>query len=306
MVPNTERGVFRGKEFSRLIVLLGILVIGWPIVLWNMPPRQAPVPPPNVAQVAPLPPPDNSIEFRGIQDKLPFSSRETPAYKILAERARNATPETLENVARRDVVFSQLVEDPARYRGIPIQIVGTVRRVLSQEATDSKVFPKGRFYEGFVFTPDSQSYPYGIVFENPPRDLLIGDNINQRIIFNGYFFKLNAYRAADKLRFMPMLVGRFPQASATGGAAEAPVFEAFYQKLRKQGTTWVLIALSVYFAIRVGFTLRKTMFPKSTLATSIRSQTLPKDHIEPDALADFLGGASAGENQGEGDETPEG
>jgi hypothetical protein len=258
-----------------------------------MPGRQPPAPPPVVAQVAPLPPPDDALEFRGIQDRKPMSSRETPAYQLLVERVRKATPQTLENVARHDVVFSQLLEDPERYRGLPIHIVGTVRRVLAQEVKDSKVFPKGRFYEGFVFTSDSQSYPYDIVFEEPPSDLLIGDNINQRITFNGYFFKLMAYRAADKLRFMPVLVGRFPKVSPAEAAAKVPVFEEFFKNFRRQGTTWVLIGLSIYFAIRIGFTLRKAMRSRSTLAESIRNQTLPKDLIEPEALADFLGGGGA-------------
>jgi hypothetical protein len=293
MFPEAEHGVFKGKEFPRLMLLLGILVIGWPFVLLTMPPRQPPPPPPVVATTSPLPPPDDSLEFRGIQDRTPLNSRENPAYKLLIERVRKATPETLENVARQDVVFSQLIEDPERYRGLPIRIVGTVKRVLAQEVKDSKVFPTGKFYEAYVFTPDSQSYPYVIVFEKPPADLMIGDNINQRIMFNGYFFKLMAYRAADKLRFMPMLVGRFPVA-ARADATEPPVFEAFFKRFRRQGTTWVLIALSIYFAIRIFFTLRKAMRPKSSaLVEQLRGQGLPPDHIEPDALADFLSGGSA-------------
>jgi hypothetical protein len=302
MFPDANHGVFKGKEFPRLMFLLAILVIGWPVVLWTMRPRQPPPPPPVVSTTPPLPPPDDSLEFRGIQDRAALNSRETPAYKLLIERVRKATPKTLEDVARRDVVFSQLIEDPERYRGLPIHIVGTVRRVLTQEVKDSEVFPSGTFYEAYVFTPDSQSYPYDIVFEKPPADLMVGDNINQRITFNGYFFKLMAYRAADKLRFMPMLVGRSP-AAARADATEPSVFEAFFERFRRQGTTWVLIALSIYFVIRILFTLRKALRPKtSPLVDQIRGQGLPPDHIEPDALADFLSGGSVAPDDGDSDE----
>ena len=283
---KSDEGFFRGSEGPRFLLLLGLLIVGWPIVLYRVYTSNSTPPPPPPAPTAknlpPLPPPDTSLVFRGIVDRQPLNPRENPAYRELLKRARTASTKDLEAQARRDVVFSQLIDAPERYRGLPIHIEGNSRRTLYQDVAGSSVFPKGRYYEMYVTTPDSQSHPVILVFEEPPADLIIGDDTGQRVAFDGYFFKLMAYRAADKWRFAPLFVGRFPTGSPVAAAPAAPV------RIDWGKVPWTFLALgmlSVYLVIRLIMQfarIRKKPEPVDYFAGRAR------DYAEPEALTDWL------------------
>ena len=297
-----------------MLFLLAILAVGWPIVLMNMrgrQPRPDPLAPARAAEVPPLPPPDTSLPFRGIVDKRPLNPRENPAYAELLQRVRAATPETLEKVARRDVVFSQLFDNPARYRGLPIHVEGTALRVLAQEVTDSKIFPKGKYYEAYIVTPDSQNFPWVLVFEDAPADLTVGDRLWQRVEFNGYFFKWMPYqsgKAGQVFLNSPILVGRFPRAPISAPVAVAPK-----PVLRPDvhWSTYVLIGLSLYFALRMVTTLRRSYARRSGILPTLHlPASPPTESIEPEALARFLQRGPEreeawGDDEGEDDEDEE-
>ena len=112
--------------------------------------------------------PDTSPEFAGLRDKTPLSFRDTAAYATLLERARGVSADALAAQARRDLLFTHLWERPEKYRGVPVHLLGTARRVLSYE---SKLSRTGRLYEAWIFTPESQNHPYVCVFEDSARGL---------------------------------------------------------------------------------------------------------------------------------------
>jgi hypothetical protein len=230
--------------------------------------------------------PDSSPEFETVRDKTPLSFRDTAAYAQLLTRARETPAERLAAQSRRDVFLSHLYERPAHYRGVPIHLLGTAGRVARYE---SKLSRNGWLYEAWVVTPDSQGFPYVCVFEDPPRGFPIGADISERVVFDGYFLKLLAYRAGDKARVAPVLVGRLgwtPPAAGAGGSTRGPSF-------------WISLALAAMFLVslmRWVAQLRRFLAPRPR--PSLLSSDRPHDEISPEALAGFLENLSEDENEG--------
>jgi hypothetical protein len=276
--------MFRGSELSRLFVLLAILAAGWPMVLYYATRRPASVKPLPAKPAEALPPADTSPEFLGIQDKSPLSARENPAYITLLERARSTPAKTLAAESLRDVLYSQIIQTPERFRGLPIHIEGTARRIVFQDVVDPRIFPKGRFYEAYVFTPDSQKFPYILVFEDAPEGFKPGKDIYEPVSFDGYFFKLMLYRAGDVPRFAPLLVGRVTTVPGAGRAA-APstgmIRSEYWPVL-------ILVALTIYLGFRFYFQLRKSADSRRPATYASR----PSGDIDSEALGAWLSGGS--------------
>ena len=74
--------------------------------------------------------PDRSVEFETVTDRTPLALRDMAAYAMLLKRAAATAPADLARQARRDIFFTHLWERPAHYRGVPVHLLGTARRVL--------------------------------------------------------------------------------------------------------------------------------------------------------------------------------
>jgi hypothetical protein len=281
---NADRppGLFRGSELPRLLILAALMLAGWAAVLtW---PRPAAEPPPKpAASTSPLPPPDDSPPFQGIRDKTAMSPRDNAAYAALLERVRRTPYPELAAQSRHDVLFSQLIEDPGRYRGLPIHVEGTALRVIRQDVKGSQIYPDGVYYEAYAVSSDSQGHPWVLAFEQAPDGLAIGDNINQRISFDGYFLKLWAYEAGDRFRFAPLLIGRFPPASNA-----APVLPTAGLLLERLWPFLLLLVITLYVGIRLALRLRKTTRPIPRPPGKIAVS----DQIDPDRLTAWIEGRS--------------
>jgi hypothetical protein len=284
-MSNRDGGFFRGSELPRLLFLLGLLVVGAALVfrlLAGQAARDA-RPAPRVVEREPLPPPDNSLELSGVVDREPLNPRENPGYLSLLERVRSTPPDQLARDARRDVVFSQLINNPSRYRGLPIRVEGTLLRVLEQSSTGSKLFPRGQFYEGWAVTPDSQGYPWILVFEDPPGGLPVGDDLRAYFTFEGYFFKLMAYVAGDTTRFAPLLVGRLRSVDA-GSSAPLPS-----DSLPIPWWAPILGLLGFYGLVR-WFSYARRLTRRESV--SRRYFSTVNDQIDPEQLSDWLNSVS--------------
>jgi hypothetical protein len=275
---SERTGLFQGSELSKLVALATIMVAGWALFFAWGGPKAAP-PRPAAPADAPLPPADPSPAFESVTDKTTIQLRDMAAYAELLERARGTSPAALSAQSRRDVVFPQLLERPDRYRGLPIHLQGTVRRIVVQDDISPELSPKGRLYEAWIFTPDSQRFPYVLIFEDLPPGLSVGDQVHELVAFDGYFLKLLAYQAADIHRFAPMLIGRMtgnpPAASSRpGGTSRSPV-------------AWMmgpLFLLMLYGLVRWGFRLRRALAPRVELPKGIS----PVDEIAPEDLSRWL------------------
>ncbi len=268
---------FQGTELPRLLVLVAIAAFGWGAVWWYAhtpvpvaePPLAAAANPPQVE-------PDQSPEFAAVTDRTPLSLTDNGAYSLLLDRARARTPNELASISRRDVILPHLWNDPARYRGIPIHLLGTALRVIRYP---SKLSKTGWLYEASIITPETSRVPYICVFEDAPTGLPIGANVSERVVFNGYFLKIWRYQAGDAVRGAPLLVGRLGWSPSEPG----PGTGDFTLKLS-------LIVVALFFVIsflRWGYQLSK-LFISPTRRKEAAPQTPPAESIAPDALAAWL------------------
>jgi hypothetical protein len=259
-----------------MLFLLAVAVAGW-VGLWYYALRneaEAPEPEQVLSGQPPVVEPDRSIEFETVKDKTPLSFRDTAAYEKLLTEARDASPADLAAHSRRDIFFAHLLQQPKEFRGVPVHILGTARRILYYK---SKLSKTGWLYEAWVNTPDSQNHPYVCVFEEAPKGLPIGPNVSERIVFNGYFLKLMAYEAGDVPRAAPLIVGRIGWTPRAGEPVSS-----------NRSVYWLAGGVGIMFMIslvRWIVQLRRSFAPKPRPSILINR---PNDEIAPEALSSFL------------------
>jgi hypothetical protein len=283
-------GLFRGTELPRLLILLGLLLVGWPLACYYAGRPSAPEPrPAPIAEQPPLPPADESPAFAGLLDKTTLTVRDTPAYAELLQRARRTPGEILAARSRRDVSFRELVQRPARYRGLPIHIEGTAFQIYRVDDVSPDLSPQGHLHEAWVVPADGPSYPYCVVFETPPQGLPGGRDLREYVGFDGYFLKLLAYEAGDTPRFAPLLVGRLGWSPPGAEGASPDQAEGFDQR-------WmlgILLVLMLVSLMRWGLMLRR----RSVAGSRSSRPPLPRSEtIEPAELEAFLNNPPPGEN----------
>jgi hypothetical protein len=171
-------------------------------------------PQPEVETIVPGPDDRDEQEVASAQELFELVTNRTPlkvpdmhAYWRLFDWSRAQSFAELERRARKDVPFTQLWEQPEKYRGQPIYLRLHVRRVLQHDESDNPS-EITKVTEAWGPTDESRSFPYVVVFTEPPRDLPIGTDVRAEIEFVGYFLKVMSYTAFDHSRGAPLLVGR--------------------------------------------------------------------------------------------------
>ncbi len=270
---------FRGAEFSRLLLFLAIMAIGWPLFLVFGGPGDPPPKPTPAAEVAPLPPPDESPAFAAVVDKTPMRFQENSAYVELLDRVRREKFGELDKKSRRDLFFTYFAEDPKRHRGVPFHLEGTAIRVLGVDVGE-KFSPKKRLYEAWVITSESQGYPYLVVFEDCPQGLPIGADLSELVSANGYFLKLMAYNSGSGPRWAPMFVGKlswFPHDEPKPWFSAIPITKV---------TIAVVLAMTILSVYRWVTFLRRR-FNAPSIASTIPEGPAIVD-IEPEDLKKWI------------------
>ena len=280
-------GLFRGSELPRFVILAAIALAGWPLVLLfaQSQDEARPAPPPQVPaeRIKPVVA-DDGIEFQAIVDKAPMQIRENAAYSILLDRARQTPAAELAAESRRDLLFTHLWERPERYRGVPVHLEGTALRVLTYEVNPA-LAPSGRIYEAWVYSDENRAFPYVLAFDEPPPGLVVGPDLYLKVRFDGYFLKLLGYRAGDKPRAAPMLVGRL-QVQAAPAAAPGPMVE-LRELSRRNGFLVVFVLLFGYITFRAVFQIRRALSPTRRSVVG-PERTLTPSEIAPEDLAEWL------------------
>jgi hypothetical protein len=254
------------------MLLLAIMVVGW-VLVWKYAQSQPEPAPPPAATPAKVEP-DRAPEFESVTDRTPIGFRDMAAYGMLLKRARETSAADLARQSRRDVFFTDLWEQPVQYRGVAVHLLGTARRVHSYE---SKLSQKGRLYEAWVSTHESQGYPYVCVFEDLPPGMPTGPDVAERVVFNGYFLKEMRYLAGkDIQRAAPVLIGRI-------GWTPGP------QAVKRDNSVfWMALIVAVLFAVslyRWLAGLRRWASPRSR-ASLLSSR--PTEEIDPTDLAEWV------------------
>jgi hypothetical protein len=282
-VTRGRSSLFRGSELPRLLFLAAIVLAGWPVFLLfahSRPDDRPPTPALAADRITPVVA-DDGVEFQALVDKMPIQLRESAAYATLLRRARETPAAELASKARRDIFFTHLWDRPRLYRGVPIHLEGTAKKVLTYEVAPS-MSPGGRLYEAWVYSDENRATPYVVAFEDPPPGLAIGHELNLRVTFDGYFMKLMSYQAADHRRAAPMLVGRmrWPDAPAP---TPSPLVE-MTRLSRRNVVILVGVLLAGYIAFRVFFQVRKALAPgrRPTPLSSFG------EGLAPEEVADWL------------------
>jgi hypothetical protein len=238
--------------------------------------------------------PETGPEFETVTDRTPIGIgfRDMAAYKRLVQRARETSAADLARQSRRDVYFTDLWERPAHYRGVPIHLLGTAGRIFSYE---TELTPKGRLYEAWISTPESQGNPYVCVFEDLPPGMPVGPELAERVVFNGYFLKQMRYLAGmDTQRAAPLLIGRI-------GWTPGPKAVK-----RDDKYLWIALIVALLFVVALARWLagfRRWVSPRARArSTAARLSRRPTDEIDPADLAQWVESVREEEPEHEQDE----
>ena len=168
--------------------------------------------------------------LKAVQDRQALQEFDMPAYWQLMRRSRTRPIAELEKLARRDVPYSHLWEEPDLYRGQPIRLKLHIRRVLKYEPSKNPQDLK-MVYEAWGWTEDSRSFPFCVVFPEKPEGLPIGTDVDADFVFVGYFLKWMSYQAFDVKKNAPLLVGRLRPATKMVGSAKSSDWETAFLTL---------------------------------------------------------------------------
>jgi hypothetical protein len=184
---------------------LGILLAGKGTSLWedqvigprpsSSSPDKAPVLDPDVLAVA--------------QDRKPSLPKEAGAQDYILLEAQKTPLAAFAKSSRKDITFAHLWEEPEKYRGQVVHIAGRLKRLRQFDTSD---FARQRglkvVYEGWIYGDEYFSNPYCVLFTELPTGVQIGESVEYRVAFDGYFFKRYRYEAGDGWREAPLLIGR--------------------------------------------------------------------------------------------------
>jgi hypothetical protein len=173
-------------------------------------------------------------------------------------------------------MLAHLWDRPELYRGVPIHLSGTIKRLICYEAKMSKT---GWIYEASIFTREAGTYPYQCVFEDPAVGLPLGVELNEKVTFDGFFLKIMRYQAGDVVRGASVLVGKLDWKPCSEARPAAPA------GWRSGGLLcWSLNALGAMFFISLSrwlFQLYHRLSPPRVRAIATEH---PADTIEREEL----------------------
>ena len=288
------RGLFRGSEFPKLILLAGVAIVGWALFIkfYKSSKSNAKVVSPAIANQPKLPPPDPTLQ--GIIDRTPLGVRDEAPMAMLFDRMRK-DPAKLAAEARREVVPYDLWKTPKRYRGLPIRLEGYATQVYAHDDFDPSIAASGRVYEVWFVQEEHEErmYPCILFVDDVPATLPGGRDLRERVAFEGYFLKMYHFKRMDGKDYLaPMLVGRIAHVPNVGEQTTAWI--TFCEWLWPRRWSVVPIAALVYVSMRIAFRLLG-----KRRRTPIRSFLQPTDSIDHADLERWVDDAGVGDQKGD-------
>lgn len=211
-----------------------VLLVGWVERAWFRPP-QPPAPPqvdtrlgrplddaaePDAVLIEPEPEPlDAAVHddhllgaskesLDRVRDDTVFRADDRDAWFELWQRLRDRGPP--EAAAARRVSFTELYGQPRSFRGRPVAMAGTLRRLERVEAPENDLGIEG-YWQGWLEPEAGPASPVVVYFLDIPDGMPEGLSIAEPVDVTGYFFKRWAYAAKDTVRTAPMIVAALPR-----------------------------------------------------------------------------------------------
>jgi hypothetical protein len=158
-----------------------------------------------------------------VRDDTVFREADRDAWFEIWKTLRDDGPPPSQAVRR--VSFAELFGQPRSFRGRPVAIAGTLRRL---ERVDAPANDYGidDYWQGWLEPEGGPASPVVVYFLDIPADMPTGLAIGERIDATGYFFKRWAYAAKDTVRLAPLVMAASPRWSPRPPARPAIDFVA--------------------------------------------------------------------------------
>jgi hypothetical protein len=149
-------------------------------------------------------------QFQAVIDGMEaMEPQEMFAYNRVLSWVQNQTFADLSRRAGKDVAFNKFYHSPDKYRGQLFKFEMTAQLIRDLD----KKYNGDELYDIWGATDETGVWLYNLVIIGLPKGLPVGRNLQEKVDFAGYFFKLQGYQPADakpdaKPLKAPLFVGR--------------------------------------------------------------------------------------------------
>ena len=141
-------------------------------------------------------------EFQAVTDgTLQMGPEEMQAYDRLVRWSVNQPFQRLQQQARKDLVFTQFMQFPDKYRGTLVSLNLNVRRLLDADKNRDGT----QLHEVWGWTTESKAWLYVAIVVDLPEGMPTGPDVYEKATLVGYFFKLQGYHEAGAKPNAPQL-----------------------------------------------------------------------------------------------------
>lgn len=143
-----------------------------------------------------------------VRDDTVFRAADRDAWFEIWKTLRDHGPPPPAAVHR--VTFSELFGQPRSFRGRPVAIAGTLRRLEQVDAPANDYGIDG-YWQGWLEPEGGPASPIVVYFLDVPAGMQTGLAIAEQADVTGYFFKRWAYAAKDTVRLAPLVMAASPR-----------------------------------------------------------------------------------------------
>lgn len=161
-------------------------------------------------------------ELTTIEDNTAFRREETDAWFTLFRLLRDVENREPLRPADSPLTYAQLTRQPHVYRGRPVRVVGSVRRVERVAPGENELGIES-LYRLVLQGQGGEAWPTTVYALQPPPDVAFGETVNLPAEVVGVFFKNWSYRHQNGLGISPVLVTDRVDMTATAPPPTEPV-----------------------------------------------------------------------------------
>ena len=142
-----------------------------------------------------------------VRDDTVFREADRDAWFQILKTLRDKGPPP--PTALRHVSFTELFGQPQSFRGRPVAVAGTLRR-LERVAAPINDYGIDGYWQSWLEPEGGPASPVVVYFLAIPEGMPTGLAIAEQVDVAGYFFKRWAYAAKDTVRLAPLVLAATP------------------------------------------------------------------------------------------------